>query len=277
MNTGEILKSLDEFGISPNKKLGQNFLCNQGIIDRIIECSSVNKNDSILEIGSGLGILTESLSEKAGRVTAVEIDSGLFRFLSEKFKNRSNIELIHADFLKLAAAGQFSKSISNLPYYCATEMLFTIAIDWHIPEVYVMLQREMAERIESKPGTKNYGAITAVLGLYYEPKILFNIDKRSFYPQPDVDSCYLSLKKRDDIQLKKEELQTYHLLVKSAFWGRRKTILKALSDSPHIKYDRIVLKKCLVEANIDDRMRGEMLSIEDFKTLTRIIFINNQQ
>ena len=271
MNTGEIVKILSDFNISPNKKLGQNFLCNKGIIDRIIEYSSVNKNDSILEIGAGLGILTESLAENAGRVTAVEIDSGLSKFLKEKFKNSGNLEIIHADFLKLTAAGEFSKSISNLPYYCGTEILFKITIDYHICEVYIMLQREMAERIISKPGAKNYGAISAVLGLYYEPKILFNIDKRSFYPKPDIDSCYLSLKLKPDIQMAKDELRLYHDLVKSAFWGRRKTILKALAESPHLKYDRGFLQKCLNEADIDEKSRGETLTIDDFKHLVKKI------
>lgn len=271
MNTAEIIRILNDSSISPNKKLGQNFLCNKGIIERIIEYSSVNKNDSILEIGAGLGILTESLAENAGRVTAVEIDSGLSRFLLERFKNRRNTEIIHADFLKLASSGNFTKSISNLPYYCATEILFKITIDYNIPEVYIMLQREMAERIESKPGTKSWGAISAVLGLYYELKIMFNIDKRSFYPQPDVDSCYLSLKKKDDIQLNQEELRLYHDLVKSAFWGRRKTILKALSDSPHMKYDKTFIQRCLEEANIDQKMRGETLSVDDFRNLARKI------
>ncbi len=274
MNTAEIIRILSDFSISPNKKLGQNFLCNSGIIDRIIEHSSVYKHDTVLEIGPGLGILTEALAEKAGKVTAVEIDSGLCRLLSEKFKGRGNIEIIHADFLKIKAGGAFSKTISNLPYYCASEILFKIAGDYHIPEVYIMLQREMAERIESKPGTKNYGAISAVLGLYYEPKILFNIDKRSFYPQPEIDSCYLNLTKINDIQLNDGELRLYHDIVKSAFWGRRKTILKALADSPHLKFERDFLRKRLCEANIDEKARGEMLAVEDFKNLARKIFNN---
>jgi 16S rRNA (adenine1518-N6/adenine1519-N6)-dimethyltransferase len=271
LNTSEIIKILDEFNIRPNKKLGQNFLCNQGIIDRILEQSSVDKDDIILEIGAGLGILTESLAEKGGSVTSVEIDAGLARFLNEKYKRCDNLEIIHADFFKINIEHGFTKSISNLPYYCASEILFKINHDYNIPEVYIMLQREMAERIESKPGSKNYGAISAVLGLYYESKILFKIDKRSFYPQPEVDSCFLRLKKIKNIQLETDEISIYHNLVKSAFWGRRKTILKALAESPHLQLEKAFLRNILKEINIDERSRGEILTIDDFKNMARKI------
>ncbi len=271
MNTREIIETLKSHNIHPNKKLGQNFICNKAIIERIIRDSSINKKDTILEIGPGLGILTESLAEKAKRTIAIEIDSGLTNFLSEQFKNRKNLEIIHADFLKIDLNNRFTKAVSNLPYYCSSEILFRIALKYNVPEVYIMLQKEMADRITSKPGTKNYGALTVTLGLYYEPRILFKIDKRSFYPKPDVASCFMQLKNRNNLELDSEERDLFHDLVKSAFWGRRKTIIKALTESPHLQFDKAFLQNLLKEANIDEMTRGENLAIEDYKLLARKI------
>ncbi len=269
MNTKKIIEILKAHNIHPNKKLGQNFICNKSIIDRIINESAINEDDTVLEIGPGLGILTESLAEKAGRVTAVEIDSGLANLLKQRFQDKKNLEILHADFLKLDLSDRYTKTVSNLPYYCSSEILFRIAIKLNIPEVYMMLQKEMADRIASKPGTKSYGALTVTLGLYYEPSILFKIDKRSFHPQPDVDSCFLKLTYKNNLQLNSEEVGLFHALVKSAFWGRRKTIIRALADSPHLQFDKSLLQKILKETNIDETTRGENLSIEDYKLLAQ--------
>ncbi len=272
MNRNEIKKILKESSIHPNKKLGQNFLCNQGIIEKIIEKSSVDASDNVLEIGPGLGILTKSLCEIAQSVTAVEIDSGIANYLKNRFSTINNLKLIHADFLNCLFNDKFTKSISNLPYYCASEVLFNIALKYNISEVYIMLQKEMAQRIVSGPGTKDYGALTVTLGLYYEPSLLFNIDRKSFHPQPEVASCFIKLKKNQNMKLCKEELDIFHDIVKSAFWGRRKTILKALNDSPHLQYDKKLLKKILMKANIDEKIRGEKLGIESYKDIATLIY-----
>jgi 16S rRNA (adenine1518-N6/adenine1519-N6)-dimethyltransferase len=272
MNTKDIIEIIEQNNLYPNKKLGQNFLCNNGIIDKIVEVSNVNSGDHILEIGPGLGGLTEKLIAKANLVTIVEIDSGLVKLLKEKFLDVKNINIIHADFLEDGINGNYTKSISNLPYYCSSEMLFELGLKYKINEIYVMLQKEMAERIFSRPGMKTYGALTISLGFYYEPKILFNIDKKSFYPQPDVASSFLYLKRRAAIDLNAEELKLFHNIIKSAFWGRRKTLKKGLTDSPHLNLSRDIIISAFNELNLSENIRGENLSINEFKDIAKSIY-----
>ncbi|MFH0977444.1 MAG: 16S rRNA (adenine(1518)-N(6)/adenine(1519)-N(6))-dimethyltransferase RsmA [Spirochaetota bacterium] len=272
MNTKTIIEIIRENNLYPNKKLGQNFLCNDGIIKKIIEVSAVDKDDAVLEIGPGLGGLTAMLVAKAGSVTAVEIDSGLFSYLNFRFIAVDNLTILHSDFLKTDLNAVFTKAIANLPYYCSSEMLFHLAVKYKIKEIFVMLQKEMAERILSAPGSKTYGALTVALGLYYEAKILFNIDKKSFYPQPDVSSAFIYFKRREDIGLSDDELRLFHSIVKSAFWGRRKTLKKGLTDSPHLVVDKAIIINTFNELNINEKIRGEDLSIEEFKNITRSIY-----
>ena len=272
MNKSDIIEIMRSYNIHPNMSLGQNFLFNQSIIDKIIQVSGIERDDNILEIGPGLGILIERLINEARSVTAVEIDSGLVRFLWQKFNDRDNLKIIHADFLKLDLDDHFTKVVSNLPYYSSSEMLFKIAMKYKIKALYVMLQKEMAERLISRPGRKSYRALTVNLGLYYEPKILFNIDKRSFYPEPDVISSFIRLIYREDIDFSEQEIDLYHRIVKSAFWGRRKTLIKSLSDSPHLKLPINLIRDIFRQTNLDEKIRGENLDIQDFKLIVKTIY-----
>ncbi len=274
MNTQAIIEIIKRNNLHPNKKLGQNFLCNDGILKRITEVSDVNINDNILEIGPGLGDLTAMLAERTGSVTAVEIDAGLFAFLKEKFGEIQNIVLIHADFLKADINDAFTKAIGNLPYYCASEILFSLALKYKVAQIYVMLQKEMCERILSRPGMKSYGAMTASLGLHYKSKKLFNIDKKSFYPQPDVSSSFIYLKRNEDTGLSESETEVFHNIVKSAFWGRRKTLKKCLLESPHYRYCKDVLLKVFSDLKLNENIRGENLSVEEFKEIAGNIVKN---
>jgi 16S rRNA (adenine1518-N6/adenine1519-N6)-dimethyltransferase len=271
MNTQAIIETIRHNNLHPNKKLGQNFLCNDGILKRIIEVSDVNINDNILEIGPGLGDLTAMLAEKAGSVTAVEIDSGLYALLMEKYCEVKNLKLIHSDFLKTELNDIFTKAIGNLPYYCASEILFHLSLKYKISRIFVMLQKEMCERILSRPGMKSYGAMTVSLGLHYESGNLFNIDKKSFYPQPDVSSSFIYLKLKPDTGLSEPEIEIFHNIVKSAFWGRRKTLKKCLLDSPHSDNSKEVIMNVFSELKLDEKIRGENLGIEDFKNVARSI------
>jgi 16S rRNA (adenine1518-N6/adenine1519-N6)-dimethyltransferase len=270
MKKGEIIDICNSMGIYPNKKFGQNFLCNRAILNRIIEGAGINGSDRILEIGPGLGVLTEALAERAHSVRAVEIDSGLVRYLRERFRNIDNIEIIHADFLKHRDEGEFTKSVSSLPYYCSSEILFKIATEYHM-DVFAMLQREMAERIISRPGSRSYGALTVTLSLYYETMVLFNVNRNSFYPQPDVTSSFIRLTRRDDSSITPVERELFHRIVKAAFWGRRKKLLNALADSPHLDVSRGLIREVLRDLNIDEGVRGEELDLEQFKELSRMI------
>lgn len=267
MNRGEIIETARALGLSPNKKLGQNFLCDAGTVGKILGAVGVGKTDVVLEIGPGLGALTGGLLERAGSVTAVEIDSGFVRFLSDRFAGNGNLRIVHGDFIKIAPSGGFTKAVSNLPYYCSSEVLFKLATEYRIPSVYVMLQREMAERIVAVPGSPQYGALSVALGIYYRARSLFSIRPECFYPRPDVVSVFIELSARNDVSLDRDGLELFHLLVKSAFWGRRKTLVKALADSPHIDLDRGMVLRVLGEMGIDEKIRGENMSVAHYTVL----------
>jgi len=263
MNKSEVKSIIRLHGLHPNRKLGQNFLVSDQARDRIIAAAGPLDEGMVLEIGPGLGALTERLIDVAKAVTAVEIDSGLSRFLSERFAGKNNFRLLHADFLKSEIEGPFTAIVSNLPYYCSSEMLFRF-VRYDAPAAYVMLQKEMAERIGAKPGRKAYGALTVSLGFHFEPCILFSVPRHAFYPMPEVSSRFVKLVRRGPSALAADETDLFHLIVKSAFWGRRKTIRKALSESPHLSTGRSDAEIILEKAGIRSDARGEDLNLDDY-------------
>ncbi len=271
MNKGDILKITEEYGLAPNKKLGQNFLINDEVIRRITDLC-LPEGQSILEIGPGLGSISIPLASQAGSYTAVEIDSGFARYLADVFISggniKDNVKIIHDDFLKADIADSFDLIVSNLPYYCASEILFRIAEKFSAKRILVMMQKEMAERVTAKPGSENYGALTVTLSYYFDSKILFHIAGEAFYPKPDVKSSFLELLRKPAYFSKPEHEEIFHLVVKSAFWGRRKTILRTLVDSPHIEIKKEVVESILDNCGIRHDIRGEKLPLEDFIKLT---------
>lgn len=268
VNKKETRAILEEMGLRPNKKLGQNFLCNGEILRKIVEAAGVGAGDHVLEIGPGLGSLTEELARRAARVTAVEIDSGLFRYLRGKFGDE--VELHHADFLKVSFEGEFTKAVSNLPYYCSSEILFRLAENYRMDGVYVMLQKEMAARIWAPPGSESYGAMTVSLGLHFETTRLFDIDRTAFLPEPDVKSSFLRLARKKNLP-DVETVRLFHALVKSAFWGRRKPLSSALARSPHLELKKDTVLDACGKAGIDPGVRGEELGLEEYLRLARTI------
>jgi 16S rRNA (adenine1518-N6/adenine1519-N6)-dimethyltransferase len=268
MNKSEVRKIIDRYGLRPNKRLGQNFLIADDVRDQIIDSMSLNAGDRILEIGPGLGALTERLVDKAGMVTAVEIDAGFSRYLAERFDGNSNFRLIHGDFIKNPPDDYYTKIVSNLPYYCSSEILFSIT-RYSASRVYVMLQKELADRIAALPGDESYGALSVTIGFYYDPKRLLRVSRESFYPRPEVTSAFLLLARRISFQLEGDDIALFHDLVKSAFWGRRKTILAALSGSPHVNIGRDRAARMLSHAGIDIKRRGEELSRDEYVSLVR--------
>ena len=277
MNKGKILEIIKTYALAPNKKLGQNFLINETIIQRIIDVLQP-ENKRILEIGPGLGSITSLLAQKALSCSVVEIDSGFVRYLQAAYASFRTVSIIHSDFLKSNLTDEFDIIVSNLPYNSASEILFRIARDFSAKDVFVMIQKEMGERIMSQPGTKIYGALAVTLSYYFDSKMLFHISGESFYPKPDVKSSFLQLKRKERYFEHGAHEDIFHLVVKSAFWGRRKTILKSLSESPHLKLNRERVKKILDLSGIKPDVRSEILSLDEFIKLTEeLIGINNEQ
>lgn len=268
MNKTEITMIISQHKLHPSKRRGQNFLISNATRDKIIEAIGLTSRDNVLEIGPGLGALTERIVEIAGRVTAVEIDSGFFRYLAERYGKRKNFRLVHGDFLKVPVSESFTKIVSNLPYYCSSEMLFKIA-QYDVAAVYVTLQKEMAQRIIARPGHSAYGALSVTLGFYYVPEILFTVSREVFYPRPGVTSSFLRLMRRAAFPLEGDDIDLFHRIVKSAFWGRRKTIRTALSESPHLETGRKDTALILAQAGINGGTRGEELGLEDYVRMVR--------
>lgn len=270
MTRTELQKILRDYNLSPNKRLGQNFLCDGNTVRRIVESAGITPDSSVLEIGPGLGALTGGIIETGCALTCVEIDSGMFRFLSDRFSG-SAVKLIHADFLKTEIPGNFDIVCANLPYYCASEILFRCAENYAPTTMCVMLQKEMAERIISKPGTPDYGAMTIMLSLQYESSIAFNVNPASFYPSPDVTSSILLMNRNNRYNLDETEYTTVANLVKAAFWGRRKTLVKCCTSSPHTRFDKAILLDAMNTLGINDSVRGETLSPSQYVELARSI------
>jgi len=268
MKVSEIRDILGRYSLSPNKRYGQNFLISGELTAKIAGLAAGHAGGDILEIGPGLGALTGMLIETGHPVTAVEIDSGFHEYLKDRFAGSPGFTLIHADFLKNPPQGSFDPVVSNLPYYCASEMLFKIAENYSPQTILVMMQSEMAERLSALPGTKAYGAFTVSLGFYYEPQILFDAGAEDFYPAPDVRSSFVKLTAVPRVFSDKDNRTLFHTIVKSAFWARRKTLLSALAGSPHGSFDKPAAAAAIEGAGLPAKVRGEELSIEEFIKLT---------
>ncbi len=268
MNTTEIKRIIREEGLRPAKRRGQNFLVDSGILEKIIVAVAPSRDDRILEIGPGLGALTGPMIERAGRVTAVEIDSGFYRYLAKRFGDAPNFSLLHDDVLRTEPRESYTKIVSNLPYYCSSEILFWMARR-EAPLAYVMVQKELAGRITAGAGEKNYGALSVTLGFHFESRVLFPVSRGCFHPRPEVDSSFLALRRREPPPLGEEEAALFLRLVRSAFWGRRKTMLRSLGESPHLDLGREGAARILERAGIAPAARGEDLAPDRFMALAR--------
>lgn len=268
MNRTDLKHLIEGLGFSPNKRLGQNFLVNDDAVSRIIKSVGVTADDLVLEIGPGLGALSEHLLS-AAKTTLVEIDSGIAGYLKEKFMGDPRVEIIHSDFLKTGLKTCFTKVVSNLPYYCASEIIFKVIADFPSADMFIMLQKEMADRILATSGTRSYGSLSVAVQFYFDVEKLVKVSHDSFYPVPDVDSLFIRLKRKKSLPLDDHQIEMFHLLVRSAFWGRRKTLSRALTDSPHLDFGKKYVDDIIEKAGISPKLRGEELTVENFVTLAK--------
>ncbi len=267
---------MSRHGFKISKSLGQNFLIDRNILERIIKIAGITKEDCIIEIGPGIGNLTQYIAEAAKFVVAVEIDKALIPILKDTLRDYSNIEIINEDILKIDLhkligdrfQNQKIKVVANLPYYVTTPIIMKF-LEERVPveSLTVMVQKEVARRIQAEPGTKDYGSLSIAAQYYSEPNILLNVPPSVFIPQPNVESAVIKLEilKVPKVDVEKEDL--FFTLVRDAFGKRRKTILNALNTG-NLKLDKNLLKGILYESNIDENRRGETLSIEEYALLS---------
>jgi 16S rRNA (adenine1518-N6/adenine1519-N6)-dimethyltransferase len=262
MNKDQVRTILRERGMSVRKKYGQNFLIDKNIVDKILRTSMIGGNDTVIEIGPGLGALTEGLSSRAKRVIAYEIDAGLSAYLTEHFAGLSHVEIHQQDILEVSLSfPEPIKVISNLPYYITTPILFRLLEGQQpITSITVMMQKEVAERLVATPRTKQYNALSVILQFLAEVKIEFFVPKTCFYPVPEVDSAVVS------IELKRQQDQAdvapFIQFVKHAFHQRRKTMLNNLTSMYHWKKSDV--ETVLEQHGFSPSVRAEELSLNEF-------------
>lgn len=262
---------LKKYGLRANKKLGQNFLINEEIINQIIEKADVNKNDTIIEIGPGLGSLTAKLLENANKVIAIELDSNMSNILKERFCLYDNFELIENDVLKvnlneIIEKYDSVKVVANLPYYITTPIIMKLLEErLKLKSITVMVQKEVGERFCAVPNSKEYGAITISINYYTKPEIIIDVPKDNFEPMPEVDSCVIKLDVRDvpPVELKNEK--DFFNLIKAGFSQRRKTINNSLAG---MGISKEKIKNVLEKLGIDSKLRAENLTMEQFADIS---------
>ena len=273
---------MNKYNIQANKSLGQNFLIDENVITTAIEKSNINKDDLVIEIGPGLGTLTKYLLESAGRVVCVELDKRMISILEERFFLYKNLELINADILKTDlnkiindAKEQYNlksaKIVANLPYYITTPIIMQLLenkID--IESITVMIQKEVADRLAEVPGGKNTGAITYTVYYYGEAEKLLEVPNTSFIPEPSVTSEVIKIKIRKEPPVKVNNEKDFFKLIKIAFLQRRKTLLNSLTNNGVSTKE--VLLEILKSLKIDEKIRSEKLTIEQFANLSNYLY-----
>ena len=272
----ETMFILKKYNISANKSLGQNFLINDEVVEKIVDSANVAQDDLVIEIGPGLGTLTKELLERAKKVIAIELDKRMLTILNDRFSLYDNFEVINEDVLKVDLKEIIKKEkehvknvkiVANLPYYITTPIIMKLLEDkLDIESITVMVQKEVAKRLTAIPGDKLSGAITYAVNYYCEPEEIIVVPNSSFIPEPEVESevIKLNLRKEYPVNLIDEEL--FFKIIKASFMQRRKTLVNSISNSGLMSKEKV--KTLLEKLGLDERVRGEDLNLQDFANLT---------
>ena len=273
---------MKKYKIRANKSLGQNFLINQNVVDNIVGCSNITKDDLVIEIGPGLGTLTKKLLEKAGKVICIELDKKMVKILTERFSLYDNFELINNDVLQVKLNKIISeekekhgyksaKIVANLPYYITTPIIMKLLEDrLDLESITVMIQKEVADRLIATPGEKNTGAITYSVYYYATSEAILEVPNDSFIPEPEVTSKVIKLTLRKEPPVEVKSKGVMFKIIKSAFMQRRKTLLNALTNTK-VFMSKEEGMKILNELGLDENIRAEKLTLENFSEITNKI------
>lgn len=277
----ELMSVLNKYNFSFSKSLGQNFLIDQNILNKIVSGSGINENTNVLEVGPGAGTLTRELCLKAKKVTAVEIDKALIPILNDVMSDFDNFNLINSDILELNI-NEFIKNefdnesftvVANLPYYITTPIIMNfLESELPVNSMTLMIQKEVAARILAEPGTKDYGALSVAVQFYAEPGIICSASPHCFTPQPKVTSTVVNLKLYDKPKYDVKNKEQFFKIVKSIFSQRRKTLVNSLSGSPYLDLSKDKIIDVLKQMELNEKVRGEKLNIEQIAELSNIIY-----
>lgn len=277
-NTIEVLQ---KYKFNFQKKFGQNFLIDTHVLEKIISSANVTKEDMVLEIGPGIGTMTQYLAENARKVVAVEIDKALIPILEDTLQEYDNVKVINEDILKVDISalakeenqGKPIKVVANLPYYITTPIIMGL-FESHVPidSITVMVQKEVADRMQVGPGTKDYGALSLAVQYYAKPEIVANVPSNCFMPRPNVGSAVIRLTRhaKPPVVVKDEKLM--FRLIRASFNQRRKTLVNGLNNSPELAFSKEEIAKALEEMGLSQTIRGEALTLEQFGELSDILY-----
>jgi len=262
---------LEKYGLGARKSLGQNFLIDQHVLGKIVRAADIGSEDIVLEVGPGLGGLTQALTEHAKQVIAVELDKRLIEVLRETFSSENNVEFIHSDIMDYSIPDHINKVVANLPYYITTPILMHLLENYHFQSITVMVQKEVAQRMAAEPGSKAYGALSLAVQYYATAEIAANVPPNSFIPRPQVGSAvvHLTVRKEPPVSVDKKALFTN---IKAGFGKRRKTLVNALFSEEIYPFSKEELGEILKRCGFSENVRGEEFSLEDWAKLTEELF-----
>ncbi len=276
-NPKKTIEIIQKYNFNFQKKFGQNFLIDSHVLNKIIAGAGVCGEDMVLEIGPGIGTMTQYLAEAARKVVAVEIDRSLIPVLGETLGVYDNVTVINEDILKMdlrALADEYNdgrpiKVVANLPYYITTPIIMGL-FESHVPvdNVTVMVQKEVAKRIEARPGSKDYGALSVAVQYYAKPYIVANVPRNCFMPRPNVDSAVICLTCHEKPPVETPDEHLMFRIVRAAFNQRRKTLVNALNNSPELSVDKAQIQAALEAMGLSATVRGEALTLDQFARLS---------
>ena len=265
-------------GFKFTKSLGQNFLIDDNIVDKIVAGAGIGPGDKIIEGGPGIGTLTREMASRAEALMAVEIDKNLIPILADTLGDYDNVKIVNEDIIKADIRGLIDenlgggpvKLVANLPYYITTPIIMRfLEENINVTDIVVMVQKEVAERMNAQPGGKDFGALSVAVQYYCDTEIVAKVPRHLFVPQPNVDSIVIALRVRPERKYKVDDEDLYFKVVKAAFGQRRKTLLNSISSMGNLSKDQV--KEALEEAGIDPKRRGETLSLDEFAILSNVI------
>ena len=279
-NPQNTIAVLQKYNFSFQKKFGQNFLIDTHVLDKIIASAEITKDDMVLEIGPGIGTMTQYLACAAGKVVAVEIDKTLIPILEDTLSEYDNVQIINQDVLKVNLAklaeeengGKPIKVVANLPYYITTPIIMGL-FENHVPlkSITVMVQKEVADRMQVGPGTKDYGALSLAVQYYAKPYIVANVPPNCFMPRPKVGSAVIRLERYEEPPVQVTDEKLMFRIIRASFNQRRKSLVNVLKNSPEIQFSKEEIEAAIETLGKGASVRGEALTLEEFARLSNIL------